>query len=347
MLKKTWIKSILIMIAVLVGLIGYWLLPGSTPEIRTENGISILEPWDIGGIKQWLLIRGKDRSKPVILFLHGGAGAPYMPYHHQFREDLEDHFVFVHWDQRGAGKSYDPNIPADTFTIEQFVNDTCEVSVKLREYLSAPKIILVGHSWGTVIGTYAAKQCPEHYRTYVGVGQVVDYQRAEHIAYGFVKRRATEANNDEAIAFLASHPFPIQGTENILRFQKFRDGFGGELYVPGSFWKYIVRALVAPEYSLLDIFKYVKGLGRTGDLMWGKTDVDLMNDVEKLDIPVYFFAGETDYNAPTELVNEFYAALQVPKKTMIHFERSGHWVFLEQSEAFSKALTERVLAETK
>lgn len=347
MLEKTWAKSILILVIALTGVTGYSLLPGNTPEIDTENGIAILEPWDIGGIKQWVLIRGKDKSKPVILFLHGGAGAPYMPYHHKFKEDLEDHFVFVHWDQRGAGKSYDPDIPAETFTIEHFVNDTCEISRKLRERLSASKIILVGHSWGTVIGTYAAKQCPENYRAYVGVGQVVDYRRAEHIAYDFVKRRATEEADEEVLSFLASHPVPIQGTENILKFQKFRNKFGGELYQPGTFWKYIVRALAAPEYSLWDIRKYVKGLGRTGELMWGKTDVDFMKDVKKLEIPVYFFAGETDYNAPTELVQEFHDALQAPQKTMVHFDQSGHWVFLEQSKAFSEALVARVLAETR
>lgn len=79
--------------------------------------------------EQWLLIRGQDRTRPVLLVLHGGPGTPLTPWVDMFQPaELEENFVVVHWDQRGAGKSYDPDLPASALTIDNYVSDTLELS---------------------------------------------------------------------------------------------------------------------------------------------------------------------------------------------------------------------------
>src|SRR4030042_1621518 len=111
-----------------------------TPQMETPHGIASLEKIKLGGVKQWLLIRGQDTSNPVLLFLHGGPGSPEMPLEHHFGRELEKHFVLVHWDQRGAGKSYHVRIPEETMNIEQFISDAHELVELLRKRFGAEKI---------------------------------------------------------------------------------------------------------------------------------------------------------------------------------------------------------------
>ncbi|MDD1763371.1 MAG: hypothetical protein LUQ70_01480, partial [Methanobacteriaceae archaeon] len=82
------------------------LLRSYTPKIEGVNSIASLEKIDLGGLKQTILIRGKDKNKPILLCLHGGPGMTLMPFAHITDRKLEEKFIVVHWDQRGAGKTY-------------------------------------------------------------------------------------------------------------------------------------------------------------------------------------------------------------------------------------------------
>lgn len=112
-------------------------------KITGENGIESLEKINLGGVEQWILIRGEDKANPVMLFLHGEPGQPYIYRARDIGVDLklEQHFVMVYWDQRGQGKSYSSNIPRETMTIEQFVSDIYELTNFLRKNLKFRKYI--------------------------------------------------------------------------------------------------------------------------------------------------------------------------------------------------------------
>lgn len=89
-------------------------------RITSPTGIEVLNPVDLGGITQWLLIRGKGHRNPLLLWLHGGPGMPTMPYAHRFdTRELLEHVTVVHWDQRGVGKSYHPDVATDSLTSAQ------------------------------------------------------------------------------------------------------------------------------------------------------------------------------------------------------------------------------------
>ena len=128
----------------------------STPPMGTPNGIAELQPVDLNGYSQWLLIRGQDVSRPLLLFLHGGPGESNMWLAHSTMKELEKYFVCVNWDQRGAGRSFRPGSLPETMTIEQFVKDTIALIELLCARFGQQKVLLLGHSWGSVLAMKVA-----------------------------------------------------------------------------------------------------------------------------------------------------------------------------------------------
>ncbi len=118
-----------------------------------ESGVNIvgayttLEEVTLGGVKQWILIRGADTSKPVLLFLHGGPVGAIMPWVDLFHTSLlEQNFLVVHWDQRGAGKSYSKDLKVGDISPEKLVEDTLELTYLLQARFNQDKIFLTGQS---------------------------------------------------------------------------------------------------------------------------------------------------------------------------------------------------------
>lgn len=151
-------------------------------KIVSPNGVEELLPVQIDNSTQWLSIRGRDRRNPILLFLHGGPGSPTMPVAYTFQSPWEDYFTVVQWDQRGTGKTYaanDPKTLASTMTVEQMTSDAEEVVRYLQKQFGKQKIFLLGHSWGTVLGVALAQRHPEWLYAYLGVGQMVNTEKAK------------------------------------------------------------------------------------------------------------------------------------------------------------------------
>ena len=127
----------------------------------------------IGGINQYICIRGKNINDPILLFLHGGPGDAMLPVMTGINKDLEDDFIVVNWEQRGAGKSYYPFKESDEIGIDTFISDTYELTKLLLKRFDKEKIYILGNSWGSVIAIQAVQQFPKLYYAYIGIGQVV------------------------------------------------------------------------------------------------------------------------------------------------------------------------------
>ncbi len=151
-------------------------------KIAVPFGIDSLERVRLGGVDQWILIRGHDASDEVLLFVHGGPGVPNMPLCH-LNADLEKRFVVVQWDQRGAGKSFSTSVPPKAMTIDQFVSDARALTQLLIERFDKDKIYLLGHSWGSVIGAKTAARYPELFNAYIGVSQVTNVMETQKLLY--------------------------------------------------------------------------------------------------------------------------------------------------------------------
>jgi len=169
-------------------------------EITSPNGIESLEMVRLGGIEQCISIRGWDKDNPVLLHLHGGPGTAEILFARYLDSELEKHVVVVRWDQRGAGKSYNPDIPPETMNTDQFISDTCELAEMLRKRFDEEKVYLVGHSWGSALGALTAARYPEFFHAFVGVAQFVDATENEEMTYQFTLDRAEESGNRQALS---------------------------------------------------------------------------------------------------------------------------------------------------
>lgn len=315
-----------------------------TPPIHDADGrpvstsIASLEQVDLGGLPQYVLLRGHDRTDPVLLFLHGGPGMPAMYLAHHFQRDLERDFVVVHWDQRGAGKSYSDEVPAASITVEQLLSDTHELVQMLRARFNQEKIYLVGHSFGSYLGTLYAARHPDVLHAYVGMGQVVNAQKSRAIQERFLRTQAETTGNTEALAELDTHGRAV--------YEKWLFAFGAELHGATNWLPLLKIGLRAPEYGFFDFFKIAPGSSFSSRHMeYDAIDGPLDKHVTRLNVPVYFFQGRYDYTTPSELVAAYADSLAAPSVEVVWFEQSAHFPFLEEPGRFTDAMR-RVRAET-
>ena len=102
-----------------------------------------------------------------------------------------------------------------------------------------------------------------------------------------------------------------------------------------------LRDIASPEYGLLDKINFFRGIVNTYNHVYQQLyTIDLRVDHAKLDVPVYFFLGRHDVNAPTVLAEEYFRILEAPDKKIVWFEHSGHSPWINEPEKF----VEEVLA---
>ena len=316
-------------------------------RITSPDGIHSIERIEIGGVEQWVQLRGEDRTKPILLFLHGGPGFPQMPFAH-LNAELERHFVVVQWDQRGAGKSYSWSIPNDSMRVAQFVADSHELVQLLLARFGARKCYLVAHSWGSLFGAQLVAQHPELFFAYVGIGQTVDLPETEQVLYQFALVSARRAGNHKAIADLERIGPPPHSDANHKFMTKWVD-YSAERAHPSLSRIWMTRlALESPAYSWIDLFKIPLGVRYSFQRLWKEIfyRTNLFNEAPRLEVPVYFFLGRHDNVVTSEVAQRYFDVLDAPRgKQIVWFEDSGHWPHFEESEKYRKVLIEQVLGE--
>lgn len=309
-------------------------------RITSQQGIESLEIVNLNGDEQWIYLRGQDRDNPVLLYLHGGPGMTEMPIARSFGLELEKHFTVVHWDQRGSGKSRGSQPPADELTIQTYLDDVLALTNLLRERFEEEKIFLVGHSWGSLLGTLTVRDHPELYHAYVGVGQIASMAENEAVSLAYVRERAMAEGNTRALEELAAVD-PRQYGQDMAQMQVqrkwlylYEGGFRG-ISIIDLVWLYSS----SPEYSLGDLANMVRGSSELPSALWAEVmEVDLTEEASHFELPVYFFAGKYDYNTPSQLAEDYLNTLSAPRKGFIWFPESSHFLNVTASETYQQEL---------
>lgn len=309
-------------------------------EAVPPGGIDDHEAVRIGGIKQWISVRGNDPANPILLFLHGGPGSPMMGESWTFQRPWEDYFTVVQWDQRGAGKTFSlaGRKPDRSMTIAEMVSDAEDLIEYLRRKYGKKKIFLLGHSWGSILGVKVAQDHPEWLYAYVGVGQVVNMRKNEAVGYQLTLDRAQALGNVKAVKELASiAPYPNRDgsiTESKTSVERKWDrAFGGMLYGHSSDDEW-ARWSLSPEYGEYDVASAKAGEDSTNKVLWSQLAAVDFDDVVRFGCPVFIFAGAQDRTTPASLMQGWYRQLQAPQKRLFLIQRSAHYVFMERPGVF-------------
>lgn len=332
--------------------------PRHTPAIKGKNTIAELIEIPINGVQQWLLLRGWDHTKPVLLFIHGGPGSAHIGILRYYQKELEKHFVVVQWDQRGAGLSGMELVDAATINKEQFVADGVEVTKYLLNRFNQEKIYLVGHSWGSSLGYILAQRYPQYYLAFAGLGQMS--RDGEGLAYAETLKVARESKNQEAIDELLELGAPpytkIPSAKGLLhKAEPGKEALAGSLVrfkwseKLGGDAKYIKisnlvvkELLLSKEYTFRDALAWLKNKSRSINLAYNECnrDIDLYKEGTQFKMPVYFLLGRWDLLTVPSGAEALMEVISAPRKEIIWFD-AGHEIHWERPQEYQAALIER------
>jgi pimeloyl-ACP methyl ester carboxylesterase len=303
----------------------------------------------IGGIDQWITIKGDDRNNPVVLFLHGGPGDALSPIADAWFGGWEKYFTIVQWDQRGAGRTYGKNGPSiePTMTIERMVQDGLEVAEFLTKHLNKKKVIIEGGSWGSILGIYMAHARPDLFYAYVGVAQMVNERKNNSASYARVLELARAAGDQQAITELEKIGSMPWDSDQIPKWHVYRK------------WELAYQAKrvtapsppdkISPEYdSPRERAQYDEADDFSGSHFFGMTlsgpleDVDLPALGTTFAIPIFILQGQEDLTALPDLAKAYFDSIKAPRKRFYLVPGTGHEPSTTQLDLTLKVLVEQV-----
>ena len=306
---------------------------------------------EVDGLRQGMFIRTRDPSHPVLLYLHGGMPEYFLA--ERYPEPLEQDFTVAWWEQRGAGLSWSPRIPAGTLTSEQLVADTLAVTDYLRGRFGQRRVYLMGHSGGSFIGLQAAARAPDRYHAYIGTAQMVDQLRSEMLAYAYMLGRFRELGDDRMVRRLDAVPVTAGGGTPpgylALRdtaMHRLGIGTTHEMtsVVTGIIWPSLrCRGYTPREKAALWRAKLASGVSP----LWTEMlSTDLADCVPRLELPFYLLHGVHDRTCSYDLARSYAEHVEAPLKGFYTFPDSAHSPIFEEPQRAHRILHEDVLAGT-
>lgn len=356
--KKRFLIAIGIVVILAVAGAGYFFFGSPsdiyTPAITDGDGkkipgsIAVIETVTLGDAEQTLTIRGVDSTNPVLLILHGGPGMPSSPWAswNGYHAGLEENFVVVHWDQRGAGKSYSEVLNPDNMHLENFINDALELTDILRERFGQEKIFLWGHSWGSGLGFATLMENSDPFYAFFASGVRPSWDASILISYEKALEVAHETNDTEAIeALQALEPFSPKSPSHFSTVFEVLDKYQlNDFHTEGKSdeWLEYIFKNQSPEYPTKLINQTLVGMDFSRETIYMEIvtmDFDLFSDFPVSTIPVHFLHGRYDYATPGDLVEEYYETLEAPAKSFTWFENSAHDIYYDESDNFNHEVT--------
>ncbi len=294
----------------------------------------------INGINQYLFHSGSNLENPVMLFLHGGPGSAGSVFAHAFQKKWEDIFTMIHWDQRGTGKTLTMN-PDKYPTIDLLLKDLFEIIQYLKKKYNRNKIILLGHSWGSVLGSIFIKRYPEDVDYYIGVGQIINMLENERVGYEKVKELILQSNDKKSLKQLeAIGEYPGEKLDNdwqkkCIKLRKLQGKYNFTLKMNFSTIKMIFSS---PVFKLSDISAMIKGAKANRELVDFLGSFDIDSEPSEYKIPIYYILGSNDWQIPYVIAQEHFNRINAPHKKLYLIPNAGHMTMVDQPDLFFNTL---------
>jgi len=283
------------------------------------------------GTKLYAEIKGQDKTKPVILFLHGGPGdvvLGLLPFQVYVGKELEKDFVMVYLHQRGLVNS--SPVPDSTQRIENHILDVENVIQFLTKKMNRNKVLLMGHSWGGLLGTLYLMQNDSKVEKFIAIASPFNFEKNNQESFKYTMEWAKSQQNQKAITELSGQAAPPINTFNklLVKSKWASQAFGG-IAANISMKKIIDET----DYKELKKEWQLKTMSVAKTMFNSLNDIKIESDINKINIPILFIAGKNDANVPPPTVKEAFSNYRNEKEFLL-FENSHHLVFVDEPELF-------------
>ena len=319
-----------------------------TPESISEKTFV-----KIGGVKQGMFIKSKNKINPILLYVHGGPAFPNYFLIDKYKPELENYFTVCYWEQRGGGLSYTPEVTIESMNFNQLATDAIEVTNYLRKRFNKEKIYIMAHSGGTPIALLAVQKEPKLYAAYIGMGQITNQTESEKMAYRYILEQFVKNGNQKAVTELRKYPI-LDADSNVIAFYKsnIRDQYMHELGIgtmhnmKSVFWEIFIPVWTCKAYTLkekINIWKAKISFIPKTKLINELLETDFIAEISKLEIPVYFLSGKFDLTVNINLSKAYLNKLQAPLKGFYTFNNSAHSPLFEEPDLVRQIIETDIL----
>lgn len=302
-----------------------------------------METATLGGVEQSVWFRGRDSTAPPLIIVHGGPGASEAPLFRRFDAGLEDHFLVVYWEQRGAGRSYHEKIPRSSMTVARFEQDLDELVDVVRSRFHQQRVVLLAHSWGTIVGTRYSHDHPDKVSAYVGVAQIANFAEGERRSYAWAVEQANARDDRKTVRRLREMAPAPSSVDDELALGKIVERYGGEFRRGLSTGKLIWAALRTDEANVCDLVRFGKGNRFSLEALRPQYSRIDLTTMRRFEVPVVLMLGRYDWHVPSVLAERWFETIEAPEKRLIWFEQSAHNPPFAEPVEFMQAMTSYVL----
>ncbi len=351
-------RVILIVILILVILpviiiFGFRIVNSIKNSISTEKGIQESTYIDVNGIQQYIQIRGENTDNPVMIFIHGGPASPMGYVSAYYQKDLESDLTIINYDQRGSGRTYYENGESRDADVNTLIADLDGIVEYAKNRFGKDKVIIAGHSWGTVLGSIYVQKYPEKVDCYIGISQITNlYKNKINVAYDALKTDKIKGTEDEkTLTELAKRMEKVSNyndmsVDDILQLVNLSAKYiksSGEMSGMGQMW----TGITSPDMNLTDIKWFMTQMDmkkffddNKAILEYAFFGFDISQLSESYDVPVYYIAGDSDYGVCQNDVKQYYDKITAPDKGFYMLKNTGHSPFMDNPQLYCNTIKE-------
>ncbi len=302
--------------------------------------IDRVEYLTVDDARLFLMTRGGDQRAPILLWLHGGPGGAERPLFRYYNDDLEKHFVVAYWDQRGAGRSFDPKAEPARLTLARHLADLDVIVDHLRRTFDRERIILVGHSWGGMLGLLYTQHHPEKVATLIAVAPLISPHESQQSEYAFIANEAARRRDEVTLTRLREiGPPPHETADQMLTMESLADRYGTVFHRKPNRLRVLAAGMMRGLVTPWELPSFIRANRISLDAMTPELlTLDLASSAPRFEVPVAFILGCYDQHAGSAIAARYFAKIKAPDKELFWFAHSAHNPPFEEPDRFDEVV---------